>query len=76
MYARQVRKYSYLEALTFSYFVTFLDVNECESSPCKNGGTCIDGVDLYTCQCLAGYSGDDCETSESLLVMKYVDSLT
>ena len=30
---------------------------------------------MYTCQCLAGYTGDDCETSESLFVMKYVDSL-
>ena len=31
---------------------------------------------MYTCQCLAGYSGDDCETSESLFVMKYVNDLT
>ncbi len=29
--------------------------------PCQNGGTCIDGVNSYTCECLSGFEGDDCE---------------
>ena len=45
--------------------VNFLDIDECSSSPCENGGTCVDGVDVYTCECMAGYTGDQCETSKS-----------
>ena len=40
------------------------DINECSSSPCQNGGTCTDAVNSYTCACVAGYNGDDCETSK------------
>ena len=39
-----------------------LDIDECGSDPCKNGGTCVDGIDSYTCTCVPGYSGHDCET--------------
>ena len=44
------------------------DVNECASLPCNNGGTCIDGVNEYTCQCMAGYTGEDCKTSKCRLI--------
>ncbi|XP_063436580.1 fibropellin-1-like [Mytilus trossulus] len=37
------------------------DVNECASSPCKNGGTCVDKVNAFTCSCPGGFSGDMCE---------------
>ena len=37
------------------------NLNECESSPCKNGGTCNDSVDGYTCVCAEGYKGKTCE---------------
>ena len=40
-------------------------MDECASSPCQNGGNCSDGVNEYTCGCLAGYTGDECETSET-----------
>merc|ERR1712224_281438 len=30
----------------------------------KNGGTCKDGVNSYTCTCAAGYSGSTCETKD------------
>lgn len=30
------------------------------SSPCKNGGTCINTVDGYNCQCNSSYQGSDC----------------
>ena len=40
------------------------DIDECASSPCQNGGTCTDAVNSYTCACVAGYNGDDCETSK------------
>ena len=38
-----------------------LDINECESRPCMNNGTCIDGLNNYNCQCEAGYTGLNCE---------------
>ena len=47
--------------------IPFLDIDECASSPCANGGICIKGVDIFTCQCLAGYTGNDCETGEIFL---------
>eukprot|EP00057_Strongylocentrotus_purpuratus_P008445 XP_011662919.1 PREDICTED: uncharacterized protein LOC577714 [Strongylocentrotus purpuratus] len=37
------------------------DIDECASSPCVNGGTCVDGHDSYTCNCAKGYDGADCE---------------
>lgn len=42
-----------------------INVDDCESSPCKNNGTCIDGLDAYECQCLSGFSGRDCEVDDN-----------
>jgi hypothetical protein len=39
------------------------DINDCEPNPCLNSGTCTDGVDTYTCACVAGYTGPSCEIS-------------
>lgn len=35
----------------------------CEFYPCKNNGTCRSSVNKreYTCQCLSGFDGDNCE---------------
>lgn len=37
------------------------DIDECESSPCKHGATCVDLVNDYQCNCAPGYSGSNCE---------------
>ena len=37
-----------------------LDV--CDSSPCKNGGSCTGGDDSYTCNCATGFEGQQCVT--------------
>src|SRR6185436_1668564 len=29
--------------------------------PCQNGGTCVDGVNAYTCNCPAGWTGTNCQ---------------
>lgn len=37
------------------------DIDECLSSPCLNGATCLDAIDAFTCLCLPSYGGDLCE---------------
>ena len=34
----------------------------CYSSPCQNGGTCVDGDNSYTCNCVTGYEDSNCAT--------------
>ena len=40
------------------------DINECDPSPCQNGGTCsTPNVNMYQCDCTGtGYTGTNCET--------------
>lgn len=33
----------------------------CASSPCQQGGICIDNLNTYVCLCGPGYSGMNCE---------------
>ena len=40
--------------------VIFL-VNPCDSSPCKNGGTCADDGDSFNCTCTDKFEGPTCE---------------
>ena len=37
-------------------------VNQCYSSPCLNGATCLSNSNGFTCQCLNGYSGMFCQS--------------
>ncbi|KAI8490277.1 hypothetical protein Bbelb_320150 [Branchiostoma belcheri] len=37
------------------------DVDECSNSPCLGGGTCVDQIGGYTCDCPKGTAGDRCE---------------
>jgi hypothetical protein len=39
-----------------------VDVNECASSPCKNGGSCQNGTNMYTCSCASPWSGTTCQS--------------
>ena len=41
------------------------EINECKSSPCQNRGTCHDEINRYSCLCVPGYTGVNCETGES-----------
>lgn len=44
------------------------DVNECETSPCQNNGTCLNFDGGYNCSCSYGYEGKNCETPNCGLV--------
>ena len=39
----------------------FIDINDCENSPCANGGTCEDLVNNFECTCAEGYTGPTCD---------------
>lgn len=46
-----------------SFFYIFLgnnceiEVNECLSQPCRNGGSCVDELNSFSCQCPPGITG-------------------
>ena len=56
----------------FMYNFFLPELNECDPDPCLNGGTCVDGVRNYTCNCatfpedggLTYYTGRNCGTGE------------
>jgi hypothetical protein len=39
-----------------------VDINECSSAPCLNGGKCKDKINGYICECKVGFEGQHCET--------------
>ena len=45
--------------------ITLTDINECQSNPCINGGTCNDLVNGFECACDPGYDGILCDNGET-----------
>ena len=48
--------------------ILYSDIDDCASSTCQNGGTCVDGVNSYTCNCDVGYAGKNCESGNILII--------
>ena len=42
--------------------VSYVDIDECATTPCQNGGSCYDEINNFTCQCAEGWTGDTCLT--------------
>ena len=58
------------EELSSRFFSTihlrfcFSVINNCASSPCKNGATCSNGINNYKCACTSGYTAVNCDQSK------------
>ena len=39
---------------------TIIDIDDCSPNPCENGGTCIDEINSYKCECVEGHHGENC----------------
>lgn len=46
---------------TMQFWMSYQDGDQCQSSPCENGGKCEDGMNSYTCWCPARFTGKNCE---------------
>ncbi|XP_066283960.1 uncharacterized protein [Branchiostoma lanceolatum] len=42
-----------------------IDVDECQSNPCQNRGTCFNLENAYRCQCPDQYKGVNCDTERN-----------
>ena len=62
-----------------------VEIDLCESGPCKNNATCSRNVGTYTCECSDGWMGTDCdgkllnyynETISSFLTVQMIHAKT
>ena len=51
--------------MTTLVVIHFLDIDDCATNPCQNGGSCTDQINGYTCNCVDGYDGTNCETGNN-----------
>ena len=42
------------------------DIDDCVNNNCSSGGSCIDGINNFTCKCNPGFTGDRCQTGVSV----------
>lgn len=43
----------------------YSDIDDCESQPCQNNGTCTNMINDYLCHCTVGFNGRNCSNSKS-----------
>uniref|UniRef100_A0A3P8UNW3 Sushi, nidogen and EGF-like domain-containing protein 1 n=1 Tax=Cynoglossus semilaevis TaxID=244447 RepID=A0A3P8UNW3_CYNSE len=43
-----------------------INIDECASHPCQNGGSCTDLINSFSCECPPGYTGSLCETENDV----------
>ena len=53
--------------------IIILDIHECESSPCQNGGVCFEygAHPGYYCSCQPGFNGTNCEEGVLIYLLIY-----
>ena len=65
----KVVKFLFMSNAFMVYFeqcFSLIDINDCASFPCANGGVCMDLEDGYECECLIGFTGPVCETGNEI----------
>jgi hypothetical protein len=53
------------------HLVPLTDINECDSNPCENSGTCNNHINFYNCSCPPGYEGVNCEIGQIHYILLY-----
>ena len=51
------------------------ETNQCDSSPCVNGGVCSGDADSYTCACTQSFSGTNCQDAAEVSITSAADLL-
>lgn len=41
------------------------NIDDCAGNPCRNAGTCVDGINDFTCKCTLGFTSKDCSVRTS-----------
>lgn len=54
----------------------FPDIDDCASSPCAFGSTCLDGINSYGCVCPPGRFGQRCEKGSLMFICCSILNLT
>lgn len=49
-----------------------INIDDCPGHNCQNGGTCIDGLNSYTCECPPTFTGEFCGSDVDECAMRYV----
>lgn len=67
MFSRSIMKMAKIKIhidFVSTLIIFFSDVDECLSNPCYNGGSCVNGVMKYSCNCKPGFTGSRCQIGE------------
>ena len=43
------------------FSVPLPEIDDCVNHTCANGGSCTDGINSYSCNCLVGFTGNYCQ---------------
>ncbi len=74
MMAASVLQVSFTEAphmVAALQYVSIIDVNESQSSPCLNGGQCVDHLNHFDrINCAPGWNGPRCEISKYIYISR------
>ena len=54
------------------YMYAISDIDECTMyNPCENNGLCQNAVGSYSCNCVAGFTGTNCESGKKIGITKF-----
>ena len=48
-----------------THVIILFYIDDCSPNVCENGGTCVDGVNSFTCSCATGFHGHNCQFRKS-----------